>query len=152
MSDQRRLRPYVESNVIMTTVRILSPFVLTYGLFVMFHGAESSGGGFQGGTIVAAMLIMLAFAYGMEPTRQWLSNRVMVLLMGGGVLTFAGVGLGAMVLGGSFLEYLVYGGLTASKYGIELVELSIGGVVSAVITGLFFAIVHGFEFKRGDEE
>lgn len=152
MSGQRRLRPYVESNVIMTVIRILSPFVLTYGLFVMFHGAESSGGGFQGGTIVAAMLIMLAFAYGVEPAREWLSNRVMVLLMGGGVLTFGGIGLGAIVLGGSFLEYVEYGGVVASKYGIELVELSIGGIVSAVITGLFFAILHGFEFKRGDTE
>lgn len=152
MSADRPLRPYVESNVIMTVVRILSPFVLTYGLFVMFHGADSAGGGFQGGAIVAAMVIMLAFAYGMEPTRQWLSNRIIVLLMGGGVLTFAGVGLGAMVLGGNFLEYLEYGSLTASKYGIELVELSIGGIVSAALTGLFFAIVHGFEFKGGEEE
>lgn len=152
MSGQRRLRPYVESNVIMTVIRVLSPFVLTYGLFVMFHGAESSGGGFQGGTIVAAMLIMLAFAYGVEPAREWLSNRVMVLLMGGGVLTFGGIGLGAIFLGGSFLEYVEYGGVVASKYAIELVELSIGGIVSAVITGLFFAILHGFEFKRGDAE
>lgn len=151
-ADDRRLRPYVESSVIMTTVRILAPFVLTFGLFVMFHGAESAGGGFQGGAIVAAMVYMLAFAYGIEPTGRWLSNRVIVGLAAGGVLTFAGIGLGAILLGGNFLEYVRYGGVTASKYGIELVELSIGGIVSGVLVGLFFAISRGFEFKREADE
>lgn len=151
-AEDRQRRPYVESPVIMTTVRVLSPFVMTYGLFVMFHGADSSGGGFQGGTIVAAMVIMLAFAYGIQPTTRWLSNNVLIGLGGIGVLTFVGIGLGAILLGGAFLEYVRYGGVTAAKYGIELVELSIGAIVASVLVGLFFAIVNGFEFQWGEDE
>jgi len=144
-------RPYTESSVIMTTVRSLAPFVLTFGLFVMFHGADSSGGGFQGGTIVAATIIMLAFAFGIEPTRRWFLNSVVVALATGGVLAFALIGLGPVLLGGNFLEYTAYGFKKAPKYGIEGVELGIGAIVAGVISGLFFAIAGGFEFTEGRE-
>ena len=144
-------RPYVESSVIMTTVRIVAPFVFTFGLFVMFHGTSSAGGGFQGGAIVAAMIIMIAFANGIEPTRQWFFNAAVVGLVAGGVLVFAGIGIGPMLLGGTFLEYPLYGFEEATKYGIEGVELGIGAIVAGVISGLFFAIAHGFEFRRDQE-
>jgi len=148
-------RPYTESTVIMTTVRVVAPFVLTYGLFVMFHGAGSAGGGFQGGTIVAATILMLAFAFGIEPTRQWFRNTIVVGLATGGVLAFALIGIGPLLLGGNFLEYATYetalGFKKATKYGIEGVELGIGAIVAGVISGLFFAIAEGFEFTEGRE-
>lgn len=154
MSERER-RPYTESTVIMTTVRVVAPFVLTYGLFVMFHGAESAGGGFQGGAIVAATILMLAFAFGIEPTRRWFVNTVVVALATGGVLAFALIGLGPVVLEGNFLEYAAYdaalGFEKATKYGIEGVELGIGAIVSGVISGLFFAIAAGFEFTEARE-
>ncbi|MEF8782024.1 MAG: MnhB domain-containing protein [Haloarculaceae archaeon] len=146
-----RTRPYTESPVIMTTVRVVAPFVFTFGLFVMFHGAESSGGGFQGGAIVAATILMIAIAYGIEPTRRWFKNTAVVALATGGVAAFGLIGLGPIALGGNFLEYTAYGFKGASKYGIEGVELGIGAIVAGVISGLFFAIAHGFEFTEGRE-
>ncbi|WP_276276861.1 Na(+)/H(+) antiporter subunit B [Haloarcula regularis] len=130
---------YVESTIIMTTVRVVSPFVLTFALFVMFHGADSPGGGFQGGVIAGATVMMLAFAYGIETTREWVDVRVIAALASGGVLTFAAIGLGAIALGGNFLQYNEYLFIyeEASKYGIELVELGIGAIVASVAIGLF---------------
>jgi multicomponent Na+:H+ antiporter subunit B len=147
--SERERRPYTESSVIMTTVRVVAPFVFTFGLFVMFHGAGSSGGGFQGGTIVAATVLMIAIAYGIEPTRQWFGNAAVVALATGGVIAFGLVGLVPVALGGNFLQYTAYGFEGASKYGIEGVELAIGAIVAGVISGLFFAIAHGFEFTEG---
>jgi len=137
---------YVESTIIMTTVRLVAPFVLTFALFIMFHGADTPGGGFQGGVIAGSVVMMLAFAYGIDSTRQWLDVRVVAALASGGVLVFAGIGLGAMALGGQFLQYNEYLPLysKASKYGIELVELGIGGIVASVAIGLFFLLAAGF--------
>ncbi|XGI82823.1 MnhB domain-containing protein [Halorutilales archaeon Cl-col2-1] len=143
-SEDGSRRPYTESSVIMTTVRVLAPFVITYGLFVMFHGADSSGGGFQGGAIVASMVILIGFAYGIFPTMKWFTNTAVVVLATGGALGFVAIGLGAIVSGGSFLEYAAYPIGHSSKYGIEAVELGIGGVVAGVISGLFFAVARGF--------
>ncbi|MFW6017836.1 MAG: Na(+)/H(+) antiporter subunit B [Halapricum sp.] len=135
---------YVESTIIMTTVRIVAPFVLTFGLFIMFHGADSPGGGFQGGVVAGAVVMMLAFAYGIDTTREWMDTRVVVMLGSLGVLTFAAVGLGTIALGGGFLEYPLYPIAKASKYGMELVELGIGAIVASIVIGLFFLLAAGF--------
>lgn len=142
---------YVESTVIMTTVRIVAPLVLTFGLFVMLHGADSPGGGFQGGVVVAAVVMMLAFAYGTDATRRWVDQRVITALATGGVATFVMVGLGSQALGGDFLEYHAYAFEGASKYGIELVEVAIGAIVAGVVTALFFELSAGVA-RGADEE
>jgi len=148
--------PYVESTIIMTTVRVVAPFVLTLGLFIMFHGAESAGGGFQGGVVAATVILMLAFAFGIEPVRGWLDPTSVLGVIAAGVLTFVAIGLGSVALGESFLEYHAYeehlGVHHASGYGIELVELGIGGIVTGVIVGLFFVIAAGFDTADGEEE
>ncbi|GGJ11359.1 cation:proton antiporter [Halobellus salinus] len=143
---------YVESTIIMTTVRVIAPFVFTFGLFVMFHGAESAGGGFQGGVLVAAAVLLLAFAFGIDATRAWLAGPLTRTAIAGGGAAFALIGVGAIVLDGAFLEYVAYDvGSTGVKYGIELVELGIGAVVSGVLVGLFFSLASGdFTTSTGD--
>ena len=138
---------YVESTIIMTTVRLVAPFILTFALFVMFHGADSPGGGFQGGVIAGSVVMMLAFAFGIDSTRRWLDVRVIAALASGGVFAFVGIGLGTMALGGQFLQYSEYEALLshAGKYGIELVELGIGAIVAGVAIGLFFLLAAGFD-------
>ena len=144
--------PYVESTIIMTTVRVVAPFVFTLGLFVMFHGASSPGGGFQGGAIASAMLLMFAIAFGIAPTREWLNGAVLTAAIAGGVFLFASIGLVPLLVEAPFLEYSVYPIPHASKYGIELVELAIGGIVAGVLTGLFFLIAAGFELESEEGE
>jgi multicomponent Na+:H+ antiporter subunit B len=132
--------PYVESTIIMTTVRVVAPFVLTFGLFVMFHGADTSGGGFQGGVIVGTVVLLLGIAFGIETTRDWVGPIPPMAAVGLGVLLFLAVGLGSVLVGGAFLEYNAFDLPHGSKYSIELVELGIGLIVSGIVAGLVFAI------------
>jgi multicomponent Na+:H+ antiporter subunit B len=136
-------RPYVESPIIMATVRIVAPFVFTLGAFVMFHGADSAGGGFQGGVIVGTVILMIAIAFGVGPTRDWLSSSFLTVLVVSGVALFMGIGLAAVAFGGAFLEYTAIPVSNASKYGIELVEVGIGIIVSGTVVGLLFALAAG---------
>lgn len=149
-SDRRQGTPYTESQVIMPTVKIVTPFAFTYGLFVTFHGGGSPGGGFQGGAIVAAVVFMIAFAFGIEATRQWLANTVVVALAVGGTLVFAGIGLAPIALGGAFLQYELLPIPDPVKYGMEGVEiLGIGTIVAGVLIGLFFVLAKGFSDADG---
>lgn len=142
--------PYTESVVIMSAVRIVTPFVLTYGLFVTFHGADSPGGGFQGGALIGVVVLMLAFAFGIDPTREWLGDWLLTVVASLGVLVFGGIGLGSVVLGGEFLEYARYPLDHPTKLGVELVEIGgIALIVSGVIVGLFFLTSRG---PGGEEE
>ncbi|NHN47392.1 cation:proton antiporter [Halostella sp. JP-L12] len=147
--------PYVESTIIMTTVRVVAPFVLTLGLFIMFHGAGSAGGGFQGGVVVGTVILMLAFAFGIDAVREWLDPTAILGVIALGLFTFLGVGFGALALGGAFLEYHAFeplGIYHVVGYAIELVELGIGAIVTGVIVGLFFVIAAGFDVEDGEEE
>ena len=145
-----RRGPYVESPIIMTTVRVITPFVFTFGLFVMFHGADSSGGGFQGGVIVGTVVLMLGIAFGIEVTGDWVGPKLPVALVGVGVLAFLLTGIGSVLLGGSFLEYTAYDVPHASKYGIEFVVLAIGLIVAGIVTGLFFVVASGVRDSEED--
>jgi len=174
MSDERpderidvdgvlRQRPiYTESQVIMTTVKAVIPFVMTYGLFITFHGADTPGGGFQGGAIIASVVLMIAFAFGIESTRGWLQNRIVVGLGTVGVFLFGAIGFGRILLGGNFLEYTQYYPTFGSvlglkeyefvKYGMEAIEiLGIAFIVSGVMMGLFFALAAGYSPTDIDE-
>ena len=145
---------YTESQVIMTTVKTVIPFVLTYGLFITFHGTSSPGGGFQGGALIASVMLMIAFAFGIESTRRSLSNRLIVGLGTIGVVIFATIALVPMALGGNFLEYTAYYPVLGTtlglkryefvKYGMEAVEIGgIAFIVAGVLMGLFFALAAG---------
>ncbi|MFA9504865.1 MnhB domain-containing protein [Natrinema sp. H-ect1] len=142
---------YTESQVIMTAVKIIAPFTLTYGLFMTFHGGDAPGGGFQGGTIVGVTVLMLAFAFGIDPTRQWLRNSVITGLVTGGVVIFGAIGLGMIALGGEFLEFYKLKAVfdIKPKWGLEAVEIGgISLIVSGVIISLFFTMAAGFTPDR----
>ncbi|TYL37499.1 cation:proton antiporter [Natronococcus pandeyae] len=142
---------YTESQVIMTSVKIIAPFTLTYGMFLSLHGADTPGGSFQGGAIIGVTVLMLAFAFGIEPTRAWLKNSFVVGLVTGGVAIFIGTGFATMALGGNFLEYNAFVETfgIAHYWGMEAIE--VGGValiVAGVIMTLFFATASGFTPTR----
>ena len=145
---------YTESQIIMTTVRVVAPFSLTYGLFLMFHGADSPGGSFQGGAIIGSTVLMLAFAFGIEPTRDWLRNRTVVALAAGGTAVFTLVGLVPILGGSNFLEHHFYvdvGIIDTPKWSLEAIEVGgVAPIVAGVVIGLFFVIAAGL--SPGDSD
>lgn len=134
---------YRESPVVVTVARLLGPFVVTFGAFVTFHGATSPGGGFQGGVVVAAAVVLLAFAYGVDSVRAWLAGPTLGRLVAGGIGLFVLVAVGSLALGGGLLEYAPYG--VGPKYVGELVEVAIGLTVTGVLVALFVLLAVGFE-------
>ncbi len=159
MSESERVRQeYTQSPIILTTARILAPFVLTYGLFITFHGADSPGGGFQGGVIIATTVYLLAFTFGVEPTSTWVGHRSMAILAAGGVIIFTGIGFATMALGGNFLEYAEFVAILdlpeneVVKWGMEAVEIGgIAAIIAGVVMALVFLTAGGYGPERGEE-
>jgi multicomponent Na+:H+ antiporter subunit B len=141
---------FTDSPVVTTTVRLLAPFVLTYGLFTLFHGTASVGGGFQGGVVGGAMVITIAFAFGIRPTAGWLDDRALLALVVAGPVVFGVVALAGLAAGGAFLQLDVLPIPKATVYATEAVEIGIGATVAAVIVVLFVRIADGY-LEPGDE-
>ncbi|MCU4718775.1 MnhB domain-containing protein [Halapricum hydrolyticum] len=137
------MKPYHESPVVTHTVRVVAPFILTFGLFTLLHGTKSVGGGFQGGVIVASVAVLFAFAFGVSQTEATLPGVRIVAFAALGLLSFAAVAGAALVVGRPFLDTTAFG--VSPVYPVEVIEVAIGVTVASVVTGLFF------ELARADD-
>jgi len=130
--------PYRESPVVTRTVRTVAPFILTFGLFTVLHGTKSVGGGFQGGVVVASVVVLFAFAFGVDQTERSLPSVRLVGFAALGLLSFTAVAGGALVAGRPFLDTTSFG--VSPVYPVEVVEVAIGVTVAGAVTGLFFEL------------
>ena len=83
--------------------RLLPPLGMVAGVYIVWAGADDPGGAFAGGTILAAMwlLVMMAGLTDAPPV----SGRRLRLLLVAGPASFLVVGLGGLWLGEAFLAY-----------------------------------------------
>ena len=59
------------SPILDSSFRIITPFTLIYGVYVFLNGEISPGGGFSGGAIMGAGLILYLNAFGFKRTERF---------------------------------------------------------------------------------
>jgi len=57
----------IYSKILITISRLLLPFLLLFGIYIIVNGDTSVGGGFQGGVILATSYLMYFFIKGAHP-------------------------------------------------------------------------------------
>jgi len=137
-----------EDNPIITLVSsIVAPFIMLFGLYVIFHGHYSPGGGFQGGTVLAAGIILLRLALGSELGQKQFPSRLGTPLGSLGVLIYYGTGLAALLLGGTFLNYAFIPFSSQASHnrfwGILSIEFGVGLAVMAVLVAIYDDLLEG---------
>jgi multicomponent Na+:H+ antiporter subunit B len=135
------IQPY-DSLIVRTACKILIPFAQVFALYVLVHGHESPGGGFQGGAIFAASIILNRFTSGRATSPRYLPGSWALRAGAIGVMIFGGVGLVAMLFGGEFLNYghLPLLGMEAAarrNLGILFVEVGVALAVTGVMVSIF---------------
>lgn len=136
------MNPEMQQKVILRVVsKFLIPFILLFGLYVQWHGDFGPGGGFQAGVIYAAGFILYALIFGVDKLRRVVPARVTRGALAVGVLTYSGVGVASMLLGGNFLDYDVLAAdpTAGQHYGVLLVELGVGITVASAMITIFIA-------------
>jgi len=141
------MRTHRPNPIVSLVSRVVSPFIMMFALYVIFHGHYSPGGGFQGGTLIAAALILIRLAEGNE-TAQLQFPRAWATPLGSlGVLIYFGTGLAAVFMGGRFLDYsvlhLAHHATMSRSYGILLVEIGVGLAVTAILVSIFDNLLEG---------
>ena len=132
-----------EHIIIRTISSLLIPFIQLFALYVIAHGELGPGGGFQGGVIFAASMILYVIAFGMDEGRKRMSEKMGDILNSTGILIFAGIGILCLLAGGAYLKYTALPLGTeklASHLGIYGIEIGVGITVAAVMTTIFFEI------------
>jgi len=142
------MKSLVDSPIVLIGGRFLSPFLMVFGFYVIIHGHYSPGGGFQGGALLAASVLLIRLAAGQEASGLQVRETLATPVAAIGVLIFFATGLAALLMGGHFLDYsfLPNPDLPSSLvryYGTLIIEVGIGLAVMAILIMIFDNLVNG---------
>lgn len=147
-----------EDIIVSTIARILIPFIQLYALYVIMHGHYSPGGGFQGGVILGASMVLLLLTRGHDEAKYKIPENVVTLFSSIGVLIYSGIGLLCIFFLGNFLDYgklallLHVSPAQARSLGILGVEIGVGFAVMAVMYSIFLDISTGGILPEDEEQ
>ena len=137
--------------IVKTISRLLFPFVFLYGVYIVLHGHLTPGGGFPGGVIIAASVVMLVLAYGLENVkgkRSLVREEVLDVV---GSLTISIMCLLGLFVGAYFLQNVFpLGGLGRLFSGGEFLPLYLG--VGIKVTAGLLLILYAMLFMTGGEQ
>jgi len=148
-----KLVPY--DLIIKTACRVLIPFIQLFALYVVAHGDFSPGGGFQGGVIFGASIILLAIAFNLRSAIEKINEKLLGILSALGVFIYAGIGWLCLLLGGNFLDYgrlasiLPVDPIRARALGMLGVEIGVGIAVMAVMIIIYINIASAGRHDEG---
>jgi multicomponent Na+:H+ antiporter subunit B len=141
------------SPIVKTVTRLVTTFITLFGIYIVLYGHLSPGGGFAGGAILAAGLILMLLAFGRGPTFEMFNHQVALGWDCGGALAFLAVAVLGYLAGMFFGNFLGPGDAYQldSAGTVPLSNLAIGAKVGAGLFGAFVALAL-FRPGRGWEE
>jgi multicomponent Na+:H+ antiporter subunit B len=143
-----------QQTLIRVVAKLAIPLILMLGLYVILHGELGPGGGFQGGVILAAGLILYGLVFGADELRKRIPIGILDSCMALGALIYAGTGLASLFAGGTFLDYGMLKPHSAGDgeaLGLTLVEYGVGITVSSVMTTIYLMISERRSTRRPGE-
>jgi multicomponent Na+:H+ antiporter subunit B len=145
------IRPF-QSIIVVRVSRWLARLIQIFAIYVICHGHYSPGGGFQGGALLGASILLLRMTEGRSASQGSFKTGLGLRLGALGVLIFGAVGLLPVFFGGNYLDYghLPFGTWEAARVrslAILLVEVGVGLAVMAVLISIFDDLVE----ERGHE-
>jgi multicomponent Na+:H+ antiporter subunit B len=153
-NQSRKGQGYEPGVVIELVSRMMCPFIIMFGAYLIMHGHLTPGGGFQGGVVIAAAFILFALVFGRTEGRSAAPSFSLKCLASGGIYLYIGAGLAGVLLGYHFLANKVAGifpcgmmGALFSAGTIFWIDIGVGLAVASIFTELFFAFL---EEERDD--
>jgi multicomponent Na+:H+ antiporter subunit B len=129
------------SVVVRFIVRVLAPFIAVFAIYVILNGHVTPGGGFQGGTIIGALVIALSLVMGREEADALLPRKPEHFLQAAAPIGFFLVGVTGLVLFGEYLYFPRDEALRwVSVLMLIIIEIGIGAGGACVLIRIFRAM------------
>lgn len=135
--------------IVRTIARLMVPFLLLFGSYILLHGHVGAGGGFQAGIIITSAIIFATIAGNIQDLHSTLSIRRLFAVGVLGSVGIIAIGILGTLAGGSFFQYsslpLPFETESIHAIAISCVEIGIGAAVSGMMLLIFIAISGGGE-------
>ena len=137
-------RPGGLSPIVKDITRIVAAFIMLFGIYIVLYGHLTPGGGFTGGVILAAGVVLVVLAFGRDfSQRLSLTERAASFCDSAGALGFLVVALLGYTVGTFFMTGFIHAQdhfRLFSAPAILLANLAIGAKVAAALFGVFLAM------------
>ena len=133
--------------ILRTVGRLVVPLVLVFGIYVILNGHLSPGGGFSGGAVIGAGLILCRLAEGGERMGKVLSFRTFRTLSTGALSFYALSKAYSFFTGANRLPSVITPGVPGRIFSAGLIpylNIAVGLVVACTMYALFTL------FRKGD--
>ncbi len=134
------------SNTILKQIsKILIPIIQVFGLYVIFFGHISPGGGFSGGTIIGASFILYRIAFGKQQAKEKLKFTALLKVICYSLITYGLLkGYSFITGGGNIHGFQIPLGKPGNIFsGGFLLPLNIAvGFIVAVTIYFFFSLFY----------
>ena len=126
------------SPVVDLVIRLMAPFITLFALFMILEGHVLPGGGFQGGVVLGALMVLLGLVLGTHRLRRMVPTTGLFWIRATALLAFALSAVAGLVLA----DYLF--ALPEPAWLRELIvvglELAIGIGAALALTGFFLSL------------
>lgn len=145
MEEEDKYEPH-HSVILQKTARFAVPFILIFGIYVILNGTISPGGGFSGGTILGAGLILYSAAFQFYRTRRFFNDETYHVVKTTCLTLYTVLMAYFIFMGANGLDNLVPLGIPGSMISggiIFLINIAVGLEVACTMY-CFYAL-----FRRG---
>ena len=151
VTDDEQIVVIHRDTILRYVASILVPIVFVFGVYVVLNGHLSPGGGFSGGAILGAGLILYALAFGGKKASRFFTAKTFKVISSIALLGYALVKCYSFLMGGMhfndpiahFFHSLADGSILSGGY-ILILNICVGAVVASTMYGLYCL------FKKGE--
>jgi multicomponent Na+:H+ antiporter subunit B len=131
--------PETSLTIRVTGLGLVAPTILV-GLYIVAHGHQTPGGGFQGGVILATALLLTYLSADYMTLRAVGPTWLIELAEGLGAAGFALIGFAGLIAGGAFFENVLGKGTPGELLSAGTIPLNNWAVGLAVTGGFVFML------------
>jgi|SRR5699024_8605660 len=136
-----------DDEILKVIVEILFPFIMMLGIYIILSGHLSPGGGFSGGTILGAGLILYSTGLGFARIRRFFNFKIFSKILSFSLIFYAIAKGYSFITGAVHIDSDIPLGTPGNLLSAGLIlplNIAIGLVVACTIYGLYAL------FTRGD--
>ncbi len=138
--------PLTNDNILVSAAKISVPVILLYGVYVVLNGHLSPGGGFSGGAILGAGLILFSEAFGDEVAGKFVTEKRFKIICSCALLFYCFSKAYSFYVGANHLPSIISTGTPGNIISAGLIlplDIAVGMVVCLNMYGIYCM------FKKG---
>ncbi len=145
---KKKVKRKTDSDPILkAAATVLTPFVMIFGIYIVLNGHLSPGGGFSGGAIIGAGLILAANAFGFEKTGKFFTRKTYSVISLISLLFYSAAKSYSFYTGANHIESIIPKGTPGAILSSGLIlplNICVGLVVACTMYG-FYSL-----FRKGE--